>query len=136
MDTSITIQALGLEKTDIVYVDSMIQYTILILSYALLLRMAIAKKNVLRYYMNSTNWLLIFVILYSGTNIILLLLGLSSIIQYTPISWLQVITEEIEIIPLWIVIRVLEYNYRKIEGLPTAPYKSDVIIKKSLPLFK
>lgn len=136
MDTSTTIQALGLEKTDIVYVDSMIQYTILILSYALLLRMAIAKKNVLRYYMNSTNWLLIFVILYSGTNIVLLFLGLSSIIQYTPISWLQVITEEIKIIPLWIVIRVLEHNYRKIEGLPIAPYKSDAIIKKSLPLFK
>lgn len=136
MDTSTTIQALGLEKTDIVYVDSMIQYTILILSYALLLRMAIAKKNVLRYYMNSTNWLLIFVILYSGTNIILLLLGLSFIIQYTPISWIRVITEEIEIIPLWIVIRVLEHNYRKIEGLPNAPYKSDAIIKKSLPLFK
>lgn len=135
MDTN-TIQALGLDKTDVVYVDSMIQYAILILSYALLLRMAIAKKKVLKYYMNSINWLLIFVVLYSGTNIVLLLLRLSSTIQYTPVSWLQVITEEIEIVPLWIVIRVLEHNYKKYKDIPITPYKSDALIKKALPLFK
>lgn len=135
MDTN-TIQALGLDKTDVVYVDSMIQYAILILSYALLLRMAIAKKKVLKYYMNSVNWLLIFVVLYSGTNIVLLLLRLSSTIQYTPVSWLQVITEGIEIVPLWIVIRVLEHNYKKYKDIPTTPYKSDALIKKALPLFK
>ena len=133
---TITVQTLGLDKTDVVYVDSMIQYTILILSYALLLRMAIAKKQVLKYYMNSINWLLIFILLYSGTNIILLLLGLSSIIQYTSITWLQVITEELEIIPLWIVIRVLEHRYKKFKDIPTTPYKSDALIKKALPLFK
>lgn len=135
MDTN-TIQSLGLDKTDVVYVDSMIQYAILILSYALLLRMAIAKKKVLKYYMNSVNWLLIFVVLYSGTNIVLLLLRLSSTIQYTPVSWLQVITEGIEIVPLWIVIRVLEHNYKKYKDIPTTPYKSDALIKKALPLFK
>lgn len=135
MDTN-TIQALGLDKTDVVYVDSMVQYVILILSYALLLRMAIAKKKVLKYYMNSINWLFIFIILYSGTNIVLLLLRLSSTIQYTPVSWLQVITEGIEIVPLWIVIRVLEHNYKKYKDIPTTPYKSDALIKKALPLFK
>lgn len=135
MDTN-TIQALGLDKTDVVYVDSMVQYAILILSYALLLRMAIAKKKVLKYYMNSVNWLLIFIVLYSGTNIVLLLLRLSSTIQYTPVSWLQVITEGIEIVPLWIVIRVLEHNYKKYKDIPTTPYKSDTLIKKALPLFK
>ena len=135
MDTN-TIQALGLDKTDIVYVDSMVQYAILILSYALLLRMAIAKKKVLKYYMNSVNWLFIFIVLYSGTNIVLLLLRLSSTIQYTPVSWLQVITEGIEIVPLWIVIRVLEHNYKKYKDIPTTPYKSDALIKKALPLFK
>lgn len=135
MDTN-TIQALGLDKTDVVYVDSMVQYAILILSYALLLRMAIAKKKVLKYYMNSINWLFIFIVLYSGTNIVLLLLRLSSTIQYTPVSWLQVITEGIEIVPLWIVIRVLEHNYKKYKDIPTTPYKSDALIKKALPLFK
>lgn len=135
MDTN-TIQALGLDKTDVVYVDSMAQYAILILSYALLLRMAIAKKKVLKYYMNSVNWLFIFIVLYSGTNIVLLLLRLSSTIQYTPVSWLQVITEGIEIVPLWIVIRVLEHNYKKYKDIPTTPYKSDALIKKALPLFK
>lgn len=135
MDTN-TIQALGLDKTDVVYVDSMVQYAILILSYALLLRMAIAKKKVLKYYMNSVNWLFIFIVLYSGTNIVLLLLRLSSTIQYTPVSWLQVITEGIEIVPLWIVIRVLEHNYKKYKDIPTIPYKSDALIKKALPLFK
>lgn len=135
MDTN-TIQALGLDKTDVVYVDSMVQYAILILSYALLLRMAIAKKKVLKYYMNSVNWLFIFIVLYSGTNIVLLLLRLSSTIQYTPVSWLQVITEGIEIVPLWIVIRVLEHNYKKYKDIPTTPYKSDALIKKALPLFK
>ena len=135
MDTN-TIQALGLDKTDIVYVDSMIQYAILILSYALLLRMVIVKKKVLKYYMNSINWLFIFIVLYSGTNIVLLLLRLSSTIQYTPVSWLQVITEGIEIVPLWIVIRVLEHNYKKYKDIPTTPYKSDALIKKALPLFK
>lgn len=135
MDTN-TIQALGLDKTDVVYVDSMVQYAILILSYALLLRIAIAKKKVLKYYMNSVNWLFIFITLYSGTNIVLLLLRLSSTIQYTPVSWLQVITEGIEIVPLWIVIRVLEHNYKKYKDIPTTPYKSDALIKKALPLFK
>ena len=135
MDTN-TIQALGLDKTDVIYVDSMVQYAILILSYALLLRMAIAKKKVLKYYMNSVNWLFIFIVLYSGTNIVLLLLRLSSTIQYTPVSWLQVITEGIEIVPLWIVIRVLEHNYKKYKDIPTTPYKSDALIKKALPLFK
>ena len=135
MDTN-TIQALGLDKTDVVYVDSMVQYAILILSYALLLRMAITKKKVLKYYMNSVNWLFIFIVLYSGTNIVLLLLRLSSTIQYTPVSWLQVITEGIEIVPLWIVIRVLEHNYKKYKDIPTTPYKSDALIKKALPLFK
>lgn len=135
MDTN-TIQALGLDKTDVVYVDSMVQYAILILSYALLLRMAITKKKVLKYYMNSVNWLFIFIVLYSGTNIVLLLLRLSSTIQYTPVSWLQVITEGMEIVPLWIVIRVLEHNYKKYKDIPTTPYKSDALIKKALPLFK